>query len=53
VVVTSNVLDVNATAYYDRIAELLEAFQIPYALIFGNHDDVDREVGLATGTTIK
>jgi hypothetical protein len=50
---TGNNVDANATAYYDRLAAFLESFQVPYALIFGNHDDADREVGLANRTTIK
>lgn len=49
---TANNVDQNATAYYNRLATFLEAFQIPYCLIFGNHDDMDLETKV-NGTKAK
>jgi hypothetical protein len=31
----------NATVYYDQLGRLMEEMQLPYAMIFGNHDDMD------------
>lgn len=49
---TGNNVDANATLYYDIIANAIESFAIPYALIFGNHDDTDLEVELPNGTLV-
>jgi predicted phosphodiesterase len=38
---TGNDCDANATVYYEQMGEFLESFGIPWALIFGNHDDMD------------
>jgi hypothetical protein len=34
----------NATAYYQMLGEFLTAYNTPWAMIFGNHDDADFEV---------
>jgi hypothetical protein len=49
---TGNNVDENATVYYDLLADLLESFSIPYALIFGNHDDMDLEVRLPNDSLV-
>ena len=43
VVLPAQDVDTNATLYYHELAELLEHYQIPHALVFGNHDDADYE----------
>jgi hypothetical protein len=43
---TSNNVDKNATAYYLALGHKLNAFGIPWALIFGNHDDAPFELNL-------
>jgi hypothetical protein len=48
--ITANNIDANATVYYDLIADVLESYAIPYAVIFGNHDDADLELRLPNGT---
>jgi predicted phosphodiesterase len=40
-VLTGNDCDANATAYYKQMGEFLMSFGIPWALVFGNHDDMD------------
>jgi hypothetical protein len=40
---TANNIDANATAYYLQLGHRLNAFGIPWALIFGNHDDAPFE----------
>lgn len=50
--VTANNIDANATVYYDLITKVIESFEIPYALIFGNHDDADLELRLPNGTVV-
>lgn len=49
---TGNDCDANATAYYEQMGEFLEQFDIPWALIFGNHDDSDFSRNL-NGTEIE
>lgn len=52
--VTANNIDANATTYYHQLGDMMdEEFQIPYAMVFGNHDDMDREVWLANGTLVR
>ncbi|KAI2489794.1 acid phosphatase [Fragilaria crotonensis] len=48
--ITANNIDANATVYYDLIDEVFESLAIPYAIIFGNHDDADLELRLPNGT---
>jgi predicted MPP superfamily phosphohydrolase len=36
---TANNVDSNATTYYELLAEKLSEYNVPWALIFGNHDD--------------
>ena len=43
----------NATSYYRMLGEHLSRFGIPWALIFGNHDDAAFEVRLDNGTIVK
>jgi Calcineurin-like phosphoesterase len=38
---TGNDVDDNATVYYDRLGDLMDEMKLPYAMIFGNHDDMD------------
>jgi Calcineurin-like phosphoesterase len=38
---TGNNVDGNATVYYDRLGDLMDEMKLPYAMIFGNHDDMD------------
>ena len=40
---TGNNCNENATAYYEQMGRFLEEFEIPWALVFGNHDDSDFE----------
>lgn len=40
---TANNVDANATAYYLQLGHRLNTFGIPWALIFGNHDDAPFE----------
>jgi hypothetical protein len=40
---TANNCKNNATAYYQNLGEFLLPYGIPWALIFGNHDDMDFE----------
>jgi predicted MPP superfamily phosphohydrolase len=47
---TANNVDVNATAYYLQLGHRLNTFGIPWALIFGNHDDAPFETGDVNGT---
>jgi len=47
---TANNIDANATAYLDMLANVLEEFSVPYAMIFGNHDDADFEGSYPNGT---
>jgi predicted MPP superfamily phosphohydrolase len=48
--ITANNVDANATAYYLQLGHSLNTFGIPWALIFGNHDDAPFEKGDANGT---
>jgi DNA repair exonuclease SbcCD nuclease subunit len=41
---TANNCKTNATAYYRILGEFLSGYGIPWAMIFGNHDDMDFEV---------
>ena len=50
--ITGNNVDTNATLYYDIIANALEPYAIPYAIIFGNHDDAELELQLSNGTVV-
>lgn len=50
--ITANNIDSNATAYYDELAErVLIPHGIPWATIFGNHDDAPFEIKLPDGKT--
>lgn len=49
---TANNVIENATAYYDILANFLETQGIPYALVFGNHDDQAYEEWFPNGTMI-
>lgn len=40
---TANNCKDNATAYYQQLGDFLMTYGIPWALIFGNHDDSDYE----------
>lgn len=42
----------NATAYYDLLARHLEPYGVPWAMIFGNHDDMPLEQRLPNGTVV-
>ena len=41
--ITANNINGNATVYYELLCQLLENYTIPYAFIFGNHDDATFE----------
>ena len=41
---TANNCKNNATAYYQLLGEFLSRYEIPWAMVFGNHDDMDYEV---------
>jgi hypothetical protein len=45
----NNCLD-NCTTYYRQLADFLTLYDIPWAMIFGNHDDSDYEMKLPNGT---
>jgi hypothetical protein len=47
---TANNVDVNATAYYLQLGHRLNMYGIPWALIFGNHDDAPFERDGVNGT---
>jgi predicted phosphodiesterase len=47
---TANNVDANATAYYDLLARKLTSFGVPWAMIFGNHDDAPLEKMNAEGS---
>jgi|UPI000581A88A DNA repair exonuclease SbcCD nuclease subunit len=47
---TANNVDANATAYYQKLAFFFEQRSIPFAVIFGNHDDAPLERRHADGT---
>lgn len=49
---TANDLDSNASAYYRILGERLSYYGVPWAMIFGNHDDMPREYKGADGTTV-
>lgn len=51
--ITANNIDQNATSYYEALGEHLGYYGIPWAMIFGNHDDAPLEIGLANGTVVK
>ena len=51
--ITAGNVDANATAYYRRLGEHLSYHGIPWACIFGNHDDAPFEVKDPNGTIIK
>ena len=40
---TANNCENNATAYYEQLGEFLSTYGIPWATIFGNHDDMAYE----------
>lgn len=40
---TANDLDKNASIYYYRLCQKLSGYGIPWAMIFGNHDDMSYE----------
>lgn len=40
---TANNMDANATAYYKMLCKKLSTYQVPWAMIFGNHDDAPFE----------
>ncbi|CAB9499246.1 inactive purple acid phosphatase 16 [Seminavis robusta] len=42
--ITANNIDQNATAVYRRICDKLQHYGVPWAMIFGNHDDAPLEV---------
>jgi hypothetical protein len=42
--VTANNCESNATEYYRLLGERLSTYGIPWATIFGNHDDMDFEI---------
>jgi hypothetical protein len=42
--VTANNCDGNATEYYRLLGQFLSRYGIPWATIFGNHDDMDFEI---------
>lgn len=46
---TANNVDDNATAYYQQLGSFLNGYKVPYAMIFGNHDDADLEVAVDNG----
>jgi predicted MPP superfamily phosphohydrolase len=50
---TGDNVDENATVYYDLLANLLEEYDVPYALILGNHDDNTFWKVLENGTDIR
>lgn len=54
---TANNIDANATVYLDRLAAVLmmakEPFGVPYAMTFGNHDDMDLEIKNPNGNIHK
>jgi hypothetical protein len=41
--ITANNVDANATAYYLQLGHRLNTYGIPWAMIFGNHDDAPLE----------
>ena len=41
---TANNCKDNATEYYQLLGEFLTPYNVPWAMIFGNHDDADYEV---------
>ena len=47
---TANNVDANATIYYNLLADAMQ--DVPYAMIFGNHDDADFEKGYYPNGTI-
>ena len=50
---TANNVDKNATAYYQLLGEQLSYYGVPWAVIFGNHDDAPLEKDLPNGTISK
>lgn len=48
--ITANNIVWNATAYYQLLARRLEVHGIPWALVFGNHDDAPYETEDDNGT---
>ena len=48
--ITANNINGNATAYYEQLCQLLEEYTVPYAFIFGNHDDAAYEVPPTSST---
>jgi predicted phosphodiesterase len=49
---TANDIDQNATAYYRILCEKLKSYQIPWAMVFGNHDDMSLEIHQDDGTIL-
>ena len=49
---TANNCLTNATAYYKMLGDFLMPYNIPWATIFGNHDDLDYEVPHSNGTKL-
>jgi Calcineurin-like phosphoesterase len=50
---TGNNVDTNSTVYYDMLAAVIQEFAVPYAMIFGNHDDMDFAQTYPDGTVIQ
>jgi len=48
---TANNIDRNATTYLHLLAAVVEEYSVPYAILFGNHDDMDLEIKNPNGTT--
>lgn len=48
---TANNVENNASAYYHILASKLSAYRVPFAMIFGNHDDMPFEDPLGNGTS--
>ena len=50
---TANNIDVNATAYLNKLCQHLKQYNIPWAMIFGNHDDAPLEKTDKDGNVIR
>lgn len=50
--ITANNIFKNATVYYRQLGRFLSRYNTPWAMIFGNHDDMDFEVPDGTNKTI-
>ena len=49
--ITANNIDKNASSYYRELGKKLETYGVPWAVIFGNHDDAPFQIGLPGGVT--